>query len=76
VGPGQIAEGGFKQVRPQSGGKKRKSRTDKSKKVRKGSQKPKLTVRKRKSTQGVRGSVAPPRKKGRKVKSKTRRSRQ
>jgi hypothetical protein len=76
VGPGQIAEGGFKQVRPQSGGKKRKSRTDKSKKVRKGSQKPKLTVRKRKSTRGVRRSVAPPRKKSRKVKSKTRRSRQ
>jgi len=74
VEPGQIAEGGFKQVRAQSGGKKRKSRTDKSKKDHKG-QKPKRTVRKRKSTQGVRGSVAPLRKKGRKVKSKTRRSR-
>ena len=75
VGPGQIAEGGFKQVRPQSGGKKRKSRTDKSKKGHNG-QKPKRTVRKRKSIRGVRGSVAPLRQKGQKVKSKTRRSRQ
>lgn len=61
VKPGQIAEGGFKQVRPQSGGgKKRKSRTGKSKKGRKG-KKPKRTIRKRG--------------KGRKVRSKTRRSR-
>lgn len=74
VQPGQIAEGGFKQVNPQSGGKKRKSRKGKSKKNRKGSQKPKRTVRKSKSTRGVRGGTAPS--KGKKVvRSKTRRSR-
>lgn len=60
VKPGQIAEGGFRQVKPQSGGKKRKSRTGKSKKSRKGGRKPKRTIRKR----------------GKKMaKSKTRRSR-
>jgi len=47
VKPGQIAEGGFKQIRPQTGGKKRKSRTGKSKKGRKGARKPKRTIRKR-----------------------------
>jgi len=82
VKPGQIAEGGFKQVRPQSGGKKRKSHTYKSKKgrkSRKGSQKPKRTVRKTKSTLGIRGGAAPMKsKRGKgmmKVRSKTRSSR-
>jgi hypothetical protein len=61
VKPGQLAEGGFKQVRPQSGGNRRKSRTNKSKKARKG-KKPKRTVRKSKRGKKV-------------MKTKTRRSR-
>jgi hypothetical protein len=60
VKPGQIADGGFKQILSQSGGKKRKARTSKSKKGRKGGRKPKRTIRK-----STRGRV---------MKTKTRRS--
>ena len=62
VNPGQIAEGGFRQIRPQSGGKRQKSRSGKSKKDRKGIRKPKRTIRKRGEGKKM-------------VKSKTRRSR-